>query len=60
MCILRPVSPFPDDLPAAPLTFVLNWLIYRIMLQPAFVKRAKSRGQLETDSILATFRSVLL
>ena len=38
----------------APLAFVANWLIYRVMLLP-LVKRAKSPGQLEVDSILATF-----
>lgn len=48
------VSPVLGLIVVAPLAFVLNWLIYRIMLVP-LVKRAKSRGQLETDSILATF-----
>ncbi|MDP7545765.1 MAG: branched-chain amino acid ABC transporter permease [Alphaproteobacteria bacterium] len=38
----------------APLAFVANWLIYRVMLLP-LVKRAKNQGQLEVDSILATF-----
>jgi len=38
----------------APLAFVLNWLIYRFMLRP-LVRRAKHQGQLEVDSILATF-----
>jgi branched-chain amino acid transport system permease protein len=33
---------------------VLNWLIYTIALRP-LVDRAKNRGQLEVDSILATF-----
>lgn len=37
-----------------PLAFVGNWLIYRLLLAP-LVRRAKSRGQLEVDSILATF-----
>lgn len=37
-----------------PAAFVLNWLIYRWLLTP-LVRRAKSRGQLEVDSILATF-----
>lgn len=48
------ISPFLTIFLLAPLTFALNWLIYKIMLQP-LVKRAKTRGQLETDSILATF-----
>jgi len=38
----------------APAAFVLNWLIYRFALRP-LVDRAKNRGQLEVDSILATF-----
>ena len=37
-----------------PLAFVLNWLIYQYLLRP-LVRRAKSHGQLEVDSILATF-----
>jgi len=37
-----------------PLAFIGNWLIYRYLLTP-LVKRAKSAGQLEVDSILATF-----
>lgn len=37
-----------------PGAFVLNWLIYRFLLQP-LVRRAKNRGMLEVDSILATF-----
>ena len=37
-----------------PLAFVLNWLIYRWLLMP-LVRRAKNRGQLEVDGILATF-----
>ncbi len=39
---------------AVPLAFVANWAIYRWLLTP-LVNRAKSRGQLEVDSILATF-----
>lgn len=37
-----------------PAAFVLNWAIYRWLLTP-LVRRAKNRGQLEVDSILATF-----
>lgn len=48
------LSPLLTIFLVAPLAFALNWLIYRIMLQP-LVNRAKNRGQLETDSILATF-----
>ena len=48
------VSPLLAVIIVAPATFALNWLIYRFMLLP-LVKRAKSQGQLEVDSILATF-----
>jgi branched-chain amino acid transport system permease protein len=34
--------------------FIANWAIYRVMILP-LVRRAKSQGQLEVDSILATF-----
>jgi len=47
-------SPLLTIFIVAPSAFGLNWLIYRLLLQP-LVLRAKSRGQLETDSILATF-----
>ncbi len=48
------VSPLLAVFFVAPLAFAANWLIYRLMLLP-LVKRAKNRGQLEVDSILATF-----
>jgi branched-chain amino acid transport system permease protein len=48
------VSPIAALLVVAPVAFAVNWLIFRIMFQP-LVKRAKSRGALEVDSILATF-----
>jgi branched-chain amino acid transport system permease protein len=38
----------------APGAFVLNWLIYDYAMKP-LVDRSKNRGQLEVDSILATF-----
>ena len=37
-----------------PLAFIMNGLIYQYLLRP-LVRRAKSHGQLEVDSILATF-----
>jgi branched-chain amino acid transport system permease protein len=37
-----------------PAAFVLNWAIYRVLILP-LVRRAKSQGKLEVDSILATF-----
>jgi branched-chain amino acid transport system permease protein len=48
------ISPLLTIFVVAPIAFAANWLIYWIMLRP-LVKRAKSRGQLEVDSILATF-----
>lgn len=48
------LSPFLSVPLAAPLAFVANWMIYRFLLRP-LVRRARSHGQLEVDSILATF-----
>lgn len=48
------VSPLLGLLVIVPAAFVLNWLIYRILLAP-LVRRAGSRGALEVDTILATF-----
>ena len=48
------ISPVLGVLIVAPAAFALNWLIYTFALKP-LVDRAKSRGQLEVDSILATF-----
>lgn len=48
------VSPLFSILFVAPLAFVANWLIYQIILMP-LIRRAKNQGQLEVDSILATF-----
>lgn len=48
------VSPLLSVVVIAPLAFAFNWIIYRVFLQP-LVNRAKNEGQLEVDSILATF-----
>lgn len=48
------ISPLLTVILVIPVAFVGNWLIYRFLLQP-LVKRSKSQGQLEVDSILATF-----
>jgi branched-chain amino acid transport system permease protein len=37
-----------------PIAFAVNWAIYQVLILP-LVKRAKSQGHLEVDSILATF-----
>jgi len=48
------VSPLVGLLLAAPAAFLANWVIYRWLLTP-LVDRARTRGQLEVDGILATF-----
>lgn len=48
------MSPIAALVLAVPAAFLGNWAIYRYLLTP-LVDRAKSRGQLEVDSILATF-----
>ena len=48
------INPLLGLLIAIPLGFIANWLIYQILLMP-LVRRAKNRGMLEVDSILATF-----
>lgn len=47
-------SPYAAAAFVVPGAFLLNWLIYRYLLRP-LVRRAKSRGMLEVDTILATF-----
>ncbi len=53
------ISPILGLLIIAPLAFVLNWGIYQAALKP-LVDRAKTKGQLEVDSILATFGLLFL
>ncbi len=48
------ISPLVGLVLALPLAFLANWAIYRWLLT-LLVRRAKNRGQLEVDSILATF-----
>lgn len=48
------ISPLMTIFIVAPLAFAGNWLIYRLLLLP-LVRRSKNQGQLEVDSILATF-----
>jgi branched-chain amino acid transport system permease protein len=48
------VSPLLTVVMVGPIAFAGNWLIYRFLLVP-LVKRSKNQGQLEVDSILATF-----
>lgn len=48
------LSPLYTILLVGPLAFAGSWLVYRYLLLP-LVRRANSQGQLEVDSILATF-----
>jgi branched-chain amino acid transport system permease protein len=48
------LSPIATLFLVIPVAFVGNWLIYRFLLLP-LVRRASHQGQLEVDSILATF-----
>jgi branched-chain amino acid transport system permease protein len=48
------LSPLLALVGIVPLAFAANWAIYRFMMLP-LVRRANSQGQLEVDSILATF-----
>ncbi|MBR0752180.1 branched-chain amino acid ABC transporter permease [Bradyrhizobium jicamae] len=53
------VNPILGMVIIAPAALVLNWLIYAWLLRP-LVRRAKNRGMLEVDSILATFGLLFL
>ncbi|MAI57565.1 MAG: branched-chain amino acid ABC transporter permease [Rhodobacteraceae bacterium] len=48
------VSPLLTVILVIPVSFIGNWIIYRFLLTP-LVKRSKTQGALEVDSILATF-----
>ncbi|HMN85119.1 MAG TPA: branched-chain amino acid ABC transporter permease [Bauldia sp.] len=48
------VSPLAGLVVIVPLAFLVNWLVYHLLLMP-LVRRAKSRDALEGDSILFTF-----
>lgn len=48
------INPLVGILLVAPAAFAVNWAIYAVLLKP-LVKRARTRGMLEVDSILATF-----
>ncbi len=54
MFVSSAVSPLLTLILVIPLAFIGNWLIYRLLLIP-LVRRARHQGQLEVDSILATF-----
>ena len=48
------ISPLLTVILVAPISFAGNWMIYRYLLTP-LVRRSKTQGHLEVDSILATF-----
>jgi branched-chain amino acid transport system permease protein len=48
------ISPLAGLAFVIPLSFVVNYLVYRVLLTP-LVRRARTRDALEVDSILATF-----
>lgn len=48
------ISPYLLAVAVVPASFILSWLVYRIMLTP-LVRRAKSPLALEIDSLLLTF-----
>ncbi len=48
------LSPLLTIILLFPLSFFGNWLIYQYLIRP-LVKRSKSKGALEVDSILSTF-----
>ena len=48
------LSPLVTVILIVPVAFIGNWLIYRLLLVP-LVRRSKTQGHLEVDSILATF-----
>ena len=48
------ISPILTVVLVIPIAFIGNWLIYRFLLTP-LVRRSKTQGALEVDSILATF-----
>lgn len=52
--ITAKISPVLTIFLVAPIAFIGNWLIYQFLMAP-LVRRAKNQGQLEVDSILATF-----
>src|SRR5262245_5186433 len=48
------LSPLVSIFGIVPAAFAVNWAVYRILILP-LVRRAKNQGQLDVDSILATF-----
>jgi branched-chain amino acid transport system permease protein len=54
MFTLASINPILGMVLSVPVTFGANWLVYRVLMTP-LVRRARTRQQLEGDTILATF-----
>lgn len=54
MYTLFRVNPIVGMLLSVPVSFAANWLIYRVLMLP-LVRRARTRDDLEAQTILATF-----
>jgi branched-chain amino acid transport system permease protein len=54
MFTLAHINPILGMLASVPVTFAANWLVYRVLMLP-LVHRARTRDDLEGDTILATF-----
>jgi len=54
MFTLFNINPIAGMLFSVPVTFAANWLIFRLLMTP-LVRRARTREQLEGETILATF-----
>ena len=54
MFTLASIDPILGMLLSVPVTFGANWLVYRFLMLP-LVRRARTRDDLEGDTILATF-----
>jgi branched-chain amino acid transport system permease protein len=54
MFTLASIDPILGMLLSVPVTFGANWLIYRFLMTP-LVKRARTRDELQGETILATF-----
>jgi branched-chain amino acid transport system permease protein len=54
MFTLARIDPILGMLISVPVTFAANWLVYRVLMLP-LVRRARTRDDLEGETILATF-----
>jgi len=54
MFTLFGINPIVGMIFSVPVTLAANWLVYRVLMAP-LVRRARTREQLEGESILATF-----